>query len=196
MENDDYVKLQHGVLLQESQQLHDNIQRNLSGMQQLLGFALPILTGAFAFALEGKIATEPNVELLYALFSILLSVLLVSFNNLWMQLLTFTRYKYSEVLPKLYALTARQGDNHGQYTVRGGLLRTMLGAAFVQLILLPVAAIAAYQVKFQCCDTGFATPSYLAVVFATLTTIVSWLAANAAVRTIRGTLDPDSSVAK
>jgi hypothetical protein len=188
MNADDRAELRQELLLHESKQLHDNIQRNLSDMQKLLGLAFPVLTGAFALAVEGKIGTDPDRGLLYALFSILASLLVVLFNNVWMQLLTFTRYKYAEVLPKLYVLTERGGDNYGQYTVRGGLLRTMLGAVIVQALLLPTAAAATYYVQRHFPMEPFAIPASLSVGFAALTTVVSWFIARDTVNTVRASI--------
>jgi hypothetical protein len=188
MERDGQAKLKHQLLLHESAQMHDNIQRNLNEMYKLAGFAFPVLTGAFALAIEGKIVKAPDPALLYALFSILASLLVVSFNTIWMQLVTFTRYKYAEILTRLYALTAREGDNYGQYTARGSVLRAMIGVVIVQAILLPIVFAATYQVWHHYSGGTFAIPAYFSVVFAAITTVISWIVAAECFHAIRASI--------
>jgi hypothetical protein len=187
MDADDRAKLQQESLLHESDQLHDNIQRNLNEMHKLLALGFPVLTGAFALAVAGKIVDVADKRLIYVLFAILMSLLIISFNNIWMQLLTFTRYKYSQILPQLYAISGRTGDNYGQHIVRGGLLRAMVGAVIVQSILLPMGVVAACQVDPQSSNDllYFALLSYFAVFVAGVTTLISWRAAYDAMEMVR-----------
>ena len=176
------------VLLHESDQLHANIQRNMSEMYQLLSLGFPVLTGAFAVAVDGKIDAQPNLGLIYTLFAILANLLIVSFNGVWMQLNSFTRYKYSQVLPKLYALSGRTGDNYGQDAVRRGLLRAMIGAVIVQAVLFPLGVIATYVVRTKYCDGPFAWAAYFAVLCAAVTIVMSWLSAYDGVSAVRRSL--------
>ena len=174
MDDDAKIKLQLDLLTHESAQLHDNIQRCLSDMNKLFGLAFPAVTGAFALLLEGKLATNTDTGTLLSLFAVLSSGIAIIFNNVWMQLVGFTRYKYAEVLPRLYKLTGRDGDNFGQYVARGGLARAMAGAIVIQAVLLPVAGTASYKVWRQFDQTTFALAAYFAIFLAFATTAVSW----------------------
>ena len=172
------MKLQLQVLSQESAQLHENIQRDLVELYRLPGLAFPVVTGAFALAYDGKVIT--NQGLLYALFGILAAMILIGFNNVWMQLCTFTQYKYAQNLPRLYEITGVVGKNYGQYTTQGGILRAMAGVAVVQAILLPVALLAAVN------STGsFTVVAYAATALAGAVTVVSWIVAGSTVRAIK-----------
>lgn len=167
-------KLQVDVLLHESTQLHDNIERCLREMNTLFTFAFPAVTAAFSLTVGDKLLAVDDPGTLYSLFAVLSSVIAIVFNNVWMQLLGFTRYKYAEVLPRLYRLTGRDGDNFGQYVSRGGLARTMTGAIVIQAVLLPVAATCCHKVWHLYHQNTFALAAYFSLALALLTTPLSW----------------------
>jgi hypothetical protein len=163
------------LLLHESEQLHDNVQRNMNEMNKLLALAFPAITAAFALVSEGK-WLEVNGAI-YALFCFLASLLVVMFNNVWMQLLGFTRYKYGDVLPRLYQLTGRPGLNFGEFAIRRGIVRPMVGAIVVQVLLLPMAFVALYDAVYAHEATIFRYPAFISTVLALVTTAVSWYVA-------------------
>src|SRR5262249_40155091 len=142
MNDDELVQLRVQVLLHESAQLHDNIQRAMTELYRIPALGFPVLTGAFAVIYEGKVGANVEKGLLFSLFAVLAALLVIGFNNAWMLLCTFTRYKYAEVLPRLYAACDREGDNFGQYQSRGGVARTMIAVVIIQVILLPTALVA------------------------------------------------------
>lgn len=187
------MKQRSQLLMQESAHLHDGIQRNINDMQKVLYLGFPALTGAFAFAIQGRFVMMAEADLLYALFSILLSVLVVTYNIVWMQLSTMLRYKYAEVVPRLYGETGRNGENFGQHLFQGGMVRPLIGPIIFQAMLLPTALATTYQM-WSIREYGtFAIPAYISVTFAIATTLVSWPHAGREIRAIQTSRTASSS---
>ena len=115
----------------------------MNEMNKLLALAFPAITAALALVSDGKWLEMKGP--IYALFCFIASLLVVIFNNVWMQLLGFTQYKYDQVLPRLYQLTGRHGPNFGEFAIRRGLARPMAGSIVVQVLLLPIAVVALYE---------------------------------------------------
>lgn len=178
---DDAIK----VLMHESDQLHQNIQRSMSEMFQIMSFGFPILGAAFTFAVKEELVNNDKMGIVYALFAILGNLLVVSFNNVWLQLNSFTRYKYVEVLPRLYHLTGRQGDNYGQDAVRRGLMRAMIGAAIVQMVLLPLGAGATYEAYCKHAPGGFLVAAFFSLGCALITIVLGWRSASEGVKAVQ-----------
>jgi hypothetical protein len=128
------------------------IQRNMKEISSLLTLVLPVLTGAVAVTLEGSLI---DYETLYPLFCLLASLLVVVFNNIWMQLSVFSSYKYAEILPRLHQITSRDGENLGQYALKDGIARAMLGAVLTHLLLWPTAMVAFVQTTFRNAEISF-----------------------------------------
>lgn len=175
MENSD-------VLLHESTQLHENIQRCMTEISSIVTLALPALTGATAVVSEGKWVEDED---LYPLFAFLASLLVVMFNNVWIQLTGFTRYKYAVLLPALYGATGRKGYNFGQYAIKDGIARAMFGAAVIHLLLWPMTAVALYKAVPPDDLSIFTIPACISAVMALVTTIAGWVVASDGVKVLK-----------
>ena len=191
MESNSSQKPLTELLMHESAQLHDNIQRCLDDMNKLSALAFPIVTGVFLLAIEDKLSEVKDPGTLFSLFAVLSSVIAIIFNNVWMQLLGFTRYKYVEVLPRLYRIAGRDGENFGQYVARGGLVRAMTGSIVIQAVLLPVAAASCYKVWADYHQNTYAVGAYFAIALAAATTIISWRVAYETVGTAAASARPE-----
>ena len=83
-------------------------------------------------------------------------------------------------------LTARHGDNFGQYAVRGGLIRAMLGVVVLQFLLLPMAGVTFCETLRVGRDSLFAYPAYISILLAVATAAVSWYFAWESAAAVRG----------
>lgn len=167
------------LLLHESGQLHDNLQRSMGDLNKLAGIMFPVVAGLFTLA-TGKDGTAGirNADA-GAIFSGISGLIVTAFNVAWMQFLNLAAYKYGEVLPRLYLMARRDGLNFGQYATDNGIVRPMLGVVALQLILLPLG-LAAWLAASPLGTIGAAAIIPLAL--ALLTTGISW---GVAVRTLR-----------
>ncbi|NRB41479.1 MAG: hypothetical protein HRU20_23910 [Pseudomonadales bacterium] len=184
MDTEDKLIHKREVLILECKQLHDNIQRCMSDMYKLLALGFPILTSGFALTLKSGQGLGIESGTLHSLFALILGVLAVSFNSAWLQLLNFVKYKYAEVLPRLYDASYVTGENFGQYTIGQGALRTFSGVAITQLLLLPTAVASILAAIDQSNSSIFLVPAIITILLAAFSTVYGWFAASDAVNCI------------
>lgn len=159
------------LLLQESDHIHDTIQKSLDELNKLVGFIFPAVTGLFMLMTESDAFDSKHRSDASAVFCSISSLIVAAFNVVWMQLLTHASYKYGELMPQLYQLTGRTGKNYGQFATRHGILKPMLGALALQCILLPIS----YSALPAATDsTTFRLAAIITLAVAMLTTITSW----------------------
>lgn len=184
MKTEDNLIHQRELLVLECKQSHDNIQRCLSEMYKLLALGFPVLTGAFTLALKGGQSTGLDLATLYSLFALIIGVLAVAFNSAWLQLLSFVKYKYSEVLPRLYNASYAIGENYGQYSIGQGTLKTFASAAITQLLLLPTAIASVIGAMCQPNYSVFFVPAIITIILAIISTVFSWFSAKDVVKSV------------
>lgn len=157
------------LLIHESSQMHENIQRCLDEMNKLVGYVFPALTGLFVVVSEGNwISKEQDA---YALLSGVSGLILIVFNVTWMQMISFADYKYAQILPRLYEITQRQGENFGEYSLQGGIARPTLGVLVLQIVPAVICIASLHAGR----TSTFFGPCLAAAVIALFTAIASWL---------------------
>ena len=131
------------VLLHESTQLHQSIER-LSG--RILGLFGVVLPGAVV--LFGFLARDSPEEASSPIASVALvgvvALVVVYAGSLWAELLTYIEYKYDVLYPALYSRAGRNAENMMHYLSRRPALAP--AATFVTLIFVLTFGLAAYGV--------------------------------------------------
>lgn len=174
------------LLYTELKDCNDNLQRSLTDLNKLLALGLPAITGGFAVLSKNKGTFNLDNPELYSLLALLLGVLAVSFNGIWLQILSFVRYKYSRVLPELYKEAGSDRENYGQYSLREGTLKTFASAFIAQSLLLPSASFSLYA-AYDSCEYGlFFFPALLTIGIAIFSTFLCWKIARVTSESIRG----------
>lgn len=102
------------VLLHESEQVTKSIDRNITATYTINGVVIPAAVAVFGLAFNKDAPDSLRPWVLMAALATVFTLSNLQINYLWVDNVTFVKYKYQQIYPRLYALAKLRKENLGQ----------------------------------------------------------------------------------
>ena len=162
-------KREFDLLLHESAELQENLRGNSDAMIKIAVFAMPLISAAYIYALsEGK---PTDRELLSGVVAVVASLIVLAINGIWSHNMMFIEYKYSVVVPRLYALCGKQSESFGEFISKRKIVSFLVSFWLCQLAFLVVISAFVLILARQGPYNIVSYTVFLAAIFATASSI-------------------------